>query len=72
LFLHTFFFESKVFSQVPTLVVAADEEEGLGVVDFAGVEVEEDLDGEGAPVDVVSQEEVVGLCWISSHIKQFD
>jgi len=44
-------------------VVAAEDEEVLGVFDLVGEEEADGLEGLLAAVDVVSEEEVIGFWW---------
>jgi hypothetical protein len=53
-----------------TLVVAAKDEEVLGVLDLVGQEKADGLEGLLATVDVVTEEEVVGLRWESTVLEE--
>ena len=53
-----------------TLVVAAQDEEVLGVLDLVGQEKADGLEGLLATVDVVTEEEVVGLRWESTVLEE--
>ena len=52
------------------LVVAAEDKEVLGILDFVGKEEAHDLEGLLATVDVVAEEEVVGLGGEAAVLKQ--
>lgn len=53
-----------------TLVVAAQDEEVLGVLDLVGQEKADGLEGLLATVDVVTEEEVVGLRWEATVLEE--
>lgn len=53
-------------------MVAAQHEEVLGVFDLVGEHEADGLDGLLSPVDVVAQEEVVGLAWEPGVLEEFD
>ena len=53
-----------------TLVVAAQDEEVLGVLDLVGQEKADGLEGLLATVDIVTEEEVVGLRWEATVLEE--
>ena len=53
-----------------TLVVASQEEEVLLILDLVGQEKDDSLQGLLATVDIVTQEQVVGLWWETSIFEQ--
>ena len=53
-----------------TLVVAAKDEEVLGVLDLVGQEKADGLEGLLATVDVVTEEKVVGLRWEAAVLEE--
>lgn len=62
--------EGEVIGQVAALVVAAQQPEGLGIVDLERPQVQDALDAEVAAVDVVAEEEVAGLGGVAADLKQ--
>ena len=54
------------------LVVAAEEEEVLGVLDLVGEEEADGLDGLLAAVHIVAQEEVVDVAGEAAELEQFE
>lgn len=52
------------------LVVAAEDEEVLGVLDLVGQEKADGLKGLLATVDIVTEEEVVGLRWEATVLEE--
>ncbi|KAI8035088.1 hypothetical protein M5D96_012181 [Drosophila gunungcola] len=52
--------EGEVLGQVPALVVAAQQEQRLRIGDLQRPQIQDALDAEVAPIDVVAQEQILG------------
>lgn len=57
---------------LPSLVVAAQQEHGFGVVQLERVDQQHHFNGEGASVHVVSQEQVFCVFGVAAHVQHFD
>ena len=53
-------------------MIAAEHEEVLGILDFVGKHKADGLDGLFSPVDVVAEEEIVGVSGEACVLEQFD
>ena len=66
----TFIVEAVDAVDAGALVVSAQQEEVLGIFDFVGQQEADGLERLLPSVDVVSEEEVVGLGWEATVLKQ--
>ncbi|TKW51225.1 hypothetical protein CTA1_2028 [Colletotrichum tanaceti] len=62
--------EGKVVGQVATLVVTAEQPQGLGVVDLQAPEIQDALDAEVASVDIVAEEKVSRLGGVAPNFEE--
>lgn len=62
--------EGEVIGQMATFVVPAQQPEGLGIVYLERPQVQDAFDAEIASVDVVAQEQIPGLGWVTAHLEQ--
>lgn len=62
--------EGEVIRKVAALVVPAQQPEGLGVVYLEGPEVQDALDAEVSPVNVVAEEEVPRLGGVATDLEE--
>lgn len=61
--------EAEVSGQMTALVIASEQEKGVGVVDFEGPKVKDAFDAKVTAVDIVAQEEVLRRCRVASHFE---
>lgn len=66
----TLLLEAKVGGQMAALVVASEEEEGVGIMDFKGPEVEDTFNAEVSTVNVVAEEQILRFNWIATNLEQ--
>mmetsp|Transcript_28437 Transcript_28437/g.82252 ORF Transcript_28437/g.82252 Transcript_28437/m.82252 type:complete len:203 (-) Transcript_28437:253-861(-) len=64
--------EAVDLGDLPTLVVAADEGDAIGVADLEGQKEEEGLHGVVAPIDEVAKEQVILVGAFASDLEQLD
>ena len=68
---HTFFFKSEMFSQMTTLMISPQHEKTLREVDFVRVQKEDTLHRKQPTINVITEEEVLDIFWISSNFEEF-
>ena len=65
---HALCSEVEKLGHLPALVVSPQHVDGLGVVEFERVKEEDNFYREGAPIHIVTQEEVLCLSWVASYV----
>lgn len=66
----TFQLEGKVIGQMATLVVTTEQPQAVWIPNLQRPQVKHTLDGEVASVDVVSQEQISGIGWVTTDLEQ--
>jgi hypothetical protein len=69
IFVLAFELECKVIGQMPALMVPSEQPKGVGIPDLQGPQVKHTFNTEVSSIDVVSKEEVSGLCRVTADFK---